>query len=90
MKTRFRPRLRSYVCRDRPTDVVIWNVVLPRGMEVNGTLVGETNPTVYRCKVNTKATWPSKDAGESRRHIPGMAQRSATLSLKKRWISAAH
>lgn len=28
-------------------DVVIWKVVLPRGMEVKGTLVGDTRPTVY-------------------------------------------
>lgn len=47
MKTRFKPRLRSYVWRDRPTEVVIWKVVLPNGIEVKGTLVGETNPTVY-------------------------------------------
>ena len=48
MKTRFRPVLRSYVCRDFPVHVVIWNVVLPRGTEVNGTFVGETRPTVYQ------------------------------------------
>lgn len=47
MKTRLRPRFRSYVWRDRPTDVVIWKVVFPKGIEVKGTLVGETNPTVY-------------------------------------------
>lgn len=47
MKTRFKPRLRSYVWRDRPTEVVIWKVVLPRGIDVKGTLVGDTNPTVY-------------------------------------------
>jgi len=47
MKTRFSPRFRSYVCSDRPTEVVIWNVVLPRGRDVKGTLVGDTRPTVY-------------------------------------------
>jgi hypothetical protein len=46
MKTRFRPRFKSYVCSDRPTEVVIWKVVLPSGRVVKGTLVGETRPTV--------------------------------------------
>lgn len=47
MKTRFSPRFKSYVCSERPTEVVIWKVVLPSGSEVNGTLVGDTSPTVY-------------------------------------------
>ena len=46
MKIRCRPFFRSYVCSDRPTEVVIWKVVLPRGRDVNGTFVGETRPTV--------------------------------------------
>lgn len=45
-KIRFRPRRRSYVCRLLPTDVVIWNVVLPKGTEVKGTGVEETSPIV--------------------------------------------
>ena len=32
---------------DRPTEVEIWNVVLPRGTDVKGTLVGDTKPTVW-------------------------------------------
>lgn len=47
MKTRLSPRLRSYVCSARPTEVVIWNVVLPRGIEAKGTPVGETRPMVW-------------------------------------------
>lgn len=47
IKTRFKPLFRSYVCSDRPTEVVIWKVVLPRGREVKGTSVGDTRPTVY-------------------------------------------
>jgi hypothetical protein len=37
---------------DRPTEVEIWKVVLPRGIEVNGTLVGDTKPTVYGVTVS--------------------------------------
>ena len=46
--TRCRPFFKSYVCRDRPTEVVIWKVALPSGREVKGTLVGDTRPTVWR------------------------------------------
>jgi hypothetical protein len=45
-KTRWRPRVRSYVCRHLPTEVVIWKVVLPRGIDVNGTEVDDTKPIV--------------------------------------------
>jgi hypothetical protein len=48
MKTRFRPLFKSYVCRHRPTEVVIWNVVFPSGRVVKGTVVGETKPTVRK------------------------------------------
>lgn len=48
MKMSCSPRLRSYVCKLVPMLVVIWKVVLPRGSEQNGTLVGETRPTVCR------------------------------------------
>jgi hypothetical protein len=46
-KTRFRPRFRSYVCRHRPTEVVIWKEVFPNGIDVNGTAVEDTRPMVY-------------------------------------------
>jgi hypothetical protein len=46
-KRRCRPRFKSYVCKDRPTEVVIWKVALPSGRDVKGTLVGETRPTVW-------------------------------------------
>lgn len=50
MKTKCSPRFKSYVCSERPTEVVIWKVVLPSGIEVKGMLVGDTRPTVYcRC-----------------------------------------
>ncbi len=45
-KTRLRPRFRSKVCRQRPTEVVIWKEVLPRGIEVNGMEVEDTRPIV--------------------------------------------
>ena len=35
------------MCRHRPTEVVIWKVVFPKGMEVKGTSVEETSPRVY-------------------------------------------
>jgi hypothetical protein len=50
--TRLSPRFKSYVWRDRPTEVVIWKVVLPKGSEVNGTGVGETSPTVCQKKLS--------------------------------------
>ena len=46
IKASCKPRRRSYVCRLRPMEVVTWNVVLPRGSVVKGTVVGETNPIV--------------------------------------------
>lgn len=46
MNTRFRPRLKSYVCRERPTEVVIWKVALPKRTVVKGTEVGDTSPKV--------------------------------------------
>ena len=45
-KTRFNPLFRSYVCKLRPTEVDIWNVVLPNGTVVKGTAVGDTRPMV--------------------------------------------
>lgn len=47
-KTRLSPFRRSYVWTQRPTEVVSWNVVLPNGIEVKGTAVGETKPTVWK------------------------------------------
>ena len=61
-KTRCRPLLRSYVCRDCPTEVVIWNVALPSGRDVKGTLVGDTRPTVWKvvsALVDVVFTWDS-------------------------------
>ena len=46
IKVRFNPLRRSYVCKHRPTEVVIWKVDLPSGTEVNGTLLEETSPKV--------------------------------------------
>ena len=47
IKVRLSPLRRSKVCRHLPTDVVIWKVVFPNGMEVKGTSVDETRPRVY-------------------------------------------
>jgi hypothetical protein len=45
-KIKLRPCRKSYVCKQRPTDVVIWNVVFPTATEVKGTRVGDTSPKV--------------------------------------------
>lgn len=45
--TKCRPRRKSYVWRHRPTEVVIWKVVFPSGIELKGTMVGETSPRVF-------------------------------------------
>ena len=37
------------MCKLLPIEVVIWKVVLPRAMDVNGTSVEETSPNV--CQV---------------------------------------
>lgn len=47
-KIRFRPRRRSYVCSECPTEVVIWKVDLPKRTDVNGTGVGDTSPSVFK------------------------------------------
>lgn len=39
------------MCRHRPTEVVTWKVVFPRGREVKGTGVGETRPMVYQYRL---------------------------------------
>lgn len=46
-KTKFRPRRTSYVCKEYPTEVVIWNVDFPRRTHASGTGVGDTSPNVF-------------------------------------------
>jgi hypothetical protein len=71
MKTRLSPRLRSYVWRERPTEVVIWKVVLPSGSAVKGTLVGDTRPTVYDWCVSCvqMACWFASTYSERREYF---------------------
>ena len=78
-KTRASPRLRSYVCSDWPTEVVIWKVVLPSGIDVKGTEVGETSPMVLRRMISTtfhsptakalSVTWTHSEGGKYSRWL---------------------
>lgn len=69
IKTRFSPRRKSYVCSDRPTEVVIWNVALPSGIEVKGTSVGETRPTVYGGQQLTCSKCCEETHSEGRKYL---------------------
>lgn len=81
MKTRLSPRLRSYVCRDLPTEVVIWKVVLPSGMEVKETSVGDTSPTVWVIVSGERDAPCAKFATYSERGKDGRSSSRSRLSF---------
>lgn len=73
-KTRFRPRRTSYVCKEYPTEVVIWNVDFPRRTHASGTAVGDTSPNVF----NWQSMLVLKDDHTSKWYLLGMAKISWT------------
>lgn len=56
--TKLSPRRKSYVCKEFPTEVVIWYVAFPKRTQVNGTAVGDTKPNVCESQHPKTSSYP--------------------------------